>query len=225
MLAGTQWRERLIGLHFFYPVKLKNIIEIIRTKDTSGAVINTVKAFCDHIEKKYLLQDEKNAFILNRLFLEVQNEAFRICNQNNLPYGPVDSIVETYLFPEGIFRFFDQVGNDVMLQSIVNYTQQNPQPYKALIDKLEDMCSKNQLGVKTKEGFYHYNGETKERPADAEELSEEQMKVILYELKKTYIAAAKNIVSEGICGHDMLEFAAREYLNSDKGPFSISLEN
>jgi len=218
----TRSDDRFIGLHFFYPLKLKNIVEIIRTKNTSDKVHNEVTGFCNMIDKRYLLQDEKNAFMLNRLFLEVQNEAYKIHTEGVLSYRQIDAIIEEHLFPEGVFKFFDQVGNDVMLQSVKNYTLQNSAPYQALLDKLEELCKKNLLGVKTKAGFYNYNPGIPEDSSVINPISPDIYDEVLNKLKDIYFQKAMQNVSEGICEQEILEFAAKEYMNTDNGPFTIA---
>jgi 3-hydroxyacyl-CoA dehydrogenase len=213
---------RFIGLHFFYPLKLKNIVEIIRTKNTSDEVLNEVTGFCNMIDKRYLLQDEKNAFMLNRLFLEVQNEAYKIHTEGVLSYRQIDAIIEEHLFPDGVFKFFDQVGNDVMLQSVKNYTLENAAPYQALLDKLEELCEKNLLGVKTKAGFYNYNTEISEDSSAINPVSPDIYDAVLNKLIEIYFQTAMQNVSEGVCEQDILEFAAKEYMNTDNGPFTIA---
>lgn len=218
--AGTN--DRFIGLHFFYPVKLKNIVEIIRTKNTSEKVLKEITGFCNLIEKKYLLQDEKNAFMLNRLFLEVQNEAYKIHTEGLLTYRQIDAIIEKHLFPDGVFKFFDQVGIDVMLQSVKNYTQQNSDSYQALLDKLEELSKKNLLGIKTKAGFYNYGPEIPDDSSVIDQISPDIYKEALKKLTHVYYVAAMQHVLEGDCEQETLEFAAKEYMNTEKGPFTIA---
>ncbi|HNW70506.1 MAG TPA: 3-hydroxyacyl-CoA dehydrogenase family protein [Bacteroidales bacterium] len=221
--AGTN--DRFIGLHFFYPVKLKNIVEIIRTKNTSEKVLKEITGFCTLIEKRFLLQDEKNAFLLNRLFLEVQNEAYKIHTEGLLSYRQIDAIIEEHLFPDGVFKFFDQVGIDVMLQSVKNYTWQNSASYKALLDKLEELSKKNLLGVKTKAGFYDYGQEIPDGASDIDQISPDIYEKALYKLTNVYYLAAKQHVADGDCEQETLEFAAKEYMNTEKGPFTIARGN
>lgn len=221
LLPDTNFNERFIGLHFFYPVKLKNIIEVIITAHTSSETINKIDGFCKITEKMPLRQDEKNAFWLNRLFLEIQNEAFLVQHENIFSYDEIDAIIAEHLFPEGIFKFFDQVGIDIMLQAIKNYTANNPLPYRIMIAKLEELISENKLGVKSKSGFYDYTGvNTKQGSAL---IRNDYYFLVLERLTSAYIMKAQELVNEGVCDKETLEFAAKEYMNTEKGPFSVSL--
>ena len=71
----------------------------------------------------------------------------------------IDNLVKENLFPLGIFEFFDHVGIDVMLASIRNYklNSLSPGSYIPLIQKLEELCANNYLGLKTRKGFYDYS--------------------------------------------------------------------
>lgn len=224
LIPDPRFNDRFIGLHFFYPVKLKNIVELIKTGQTSTETLEKIDGFCEKTDKKQLLQDEKNAFWLNRLFLELQNEAFLIVNERVFSYGQIDAIVAEYLFPEGIFKFFDLVGNDVMLQSIKNYTAENRGPYNAILDKLEELCSKNMLGVKTKTGFYNYHDGSSGNAMNIVFEKDEYYFKVLERLKRAYVGKAQQLVNDGACDSETLEFAAKEYMNTDKGPLAIAHE-
>jgi 3-hydroxybutyryl-CoA dehydrogenase len=223
---SVDFKSRFIGLHYFYPLKLKNIVEIIKTENTSQDVLDKITAFCQKTDKTYLLQDEFNSFILNKLFLEVQNEAYNIFCEGVLSYRQIDKIVDNNLFPGGIFSFFDQVGNDIMLESIKNYIPKAERvPYSALIAKLEELCSQSLLGIKTNAGFYDYQEfNTAETLISAETPDNEYTHEVTQRLINVYVAKAQSIVDGGICSRELLEFAAKEYMNADKGPFSLFTE-
>jgi len=220
LVPDTTLVERFVGLHFFYPVKLKNMVEIIAMQQTSQETIAALKDFCLKTEKKTLLQDEKNAFWLNRLFLEVQNESFLLVAEGKISYKQLDDIVSEQLFPEGIFRFFDQVGIDIMLQSIKNYTAANRTPYQVMLCKLEEHQSKNHLGVKTGAGFYQYGAPDKQ--AEKKIYTDNPFyREIITRLKKAYTGKAQQLIDDGACDRDTLDYAAKEYMNTDKGPFGL----
>lgn len=221
LLPDSTFDERFIGLHFFYPVKLKNIVEVIKTTNTSAETIEKVSEFCIKTAKRQLVQDEKNAFWLNRLFLDIQNEAFLIHNEKNYTFEQIDAIIAEHLFPEGVFKFFDQVGIDIMLQAIRNYTADNPLPYRIMITKLEELISENKLGVKSKSGFYDYTGVNTKQGSVL--IRNDYYFLVLERLTSAYVMKAQDLVNKGVCDKATLEFAAKEYMNSEQGPFSVSL--
>ncbi len=225
LIPSDKFSDRFLGLHFFYPLRLKNIVEIIKTENTSAENLNTIEDFCRNIGKTFLLLDEENAFVLNKLFLSVQNEAFNIFMEGKLSMREIDSLVNEHLFPGGIFSFFDHVGIDIMLASVKNYIPDAERaPYQSLIQKLEQLVSNNQLGVKTNAGFYNY-----EKPEIQETEIIHQNHPIYYKeaitrLQQVYASKAQTIVDCGACNAELLEFAAKEYTNADKGPFSLIIQ-
>ncbi len=227
LIVSDKIKSKFVGLHFFYPTALKNIVEIIRTDDTSKETMDTVLDFCKTIQKEVLVLDEANSFILNKLFLEVQNEACDMVSEEILSYRHIDELVDKNLFPGGVFSFFDHVGNDIMLASVRNYAMQSSEPdkYESMIALLEDMCAKNLLGIKTKTGFYDYNDhDAKENFRFETEPANLILEGMLTCLKLAYIFKAMEIVDEGVCSKEMLEYAAKEYTGADKGPFEIAAE-
>jgi 3-hydroxyacyl-CoA dehydrogenase len=157
VLVPSETRKAFFaGLHFFYPIALKDIAEIILTDDTSRQAVEEVKAFLHTIRRRYLVLKEKDGFILNRIFLGFQNEAFLLVHQQKASMHQVDRIVRERFFPLGVFEFFDSVGLDVMLASIKNYTREDPgqERFLPLIRRMEDLVAAGKLGSKTGEGFY-----------------------------------------------------------------------
>lgn len=220
----AEWAERFIGFHFFYPVQLKSIVEIIKTEKTHPAVIEKMEVFCDKINKKPLILEEEHSFALNKLFLEVQNEAFIISREGKLTFAEIDYIVHKNLFPEGIFCFFDKVGIDIMLESIKNYIPPSERKsFVPLIEELESLYAMNMLGAKTGAGFYDYSrGDHLCFQHGPDKEKENIVKDAITRLRIKYINTANKIVENGVCSADFLDFAAREYINSDSGPFSIN---
>jgi 3-hydroxyacyl-CoA dehydrogenase/radical SAM superfamily enzyme YgiQ (UPF0313 family) len=219
-LCPSKSREKnFAGLHFFYPVNLVNIIEVIQTANTSEQTLNRLYSFLDAIRRKYFLLKEDQGFILNRIFLDVQNEAYRIVEQGNVTYREIDIMVRDALFPSGIFEFFDHVGLDTMLQSIRSYTRDYPHAdyYLPLISKLEELLGHGYLGKKSGHGFYNYSEETMENPAVT--ISPEEQKEILNHLNFTYKNSARRFITHSGLTIDELNEALKEYFGTETGPF------
>lgn len=211
--------EDIIGMHFFYPVSLKSIVELMVSEQTDPAITNKAKHFLQTINRKYILLNRESAFMLNRLFLDFQNEAYLLKVINNLSYEEIDAVVKKYFFPIGVFGFFDSVGLDVMLSSIKNYSTFSscPEQYNGLIEELTRMTSHGYLGQKSKQGFYSYESSiSTEKPLDP--IIEKQ---VYLQLKDCYIQTSANFAEKGFYDKSTINEAVKEYMGIEKGPFEI----
>ena len=203
------------GLHFFYPVSLKNIVEFTVMTSTSANTIAMVESFLDNIDRRFITLDENNSFILNKIFLDFQNESFLIVNAGKCTQLQLDQLVKKYIFPFGVFDFCDSVGIDTMLTSIQNYTRgyPNKEYYSSLISALQHLLEQGKFGVKSQEGFFKYPmGEILvEEPINAVEIVEN--------LRQTWISSSKRFTAEAHIPVDVANYAIREYFALTKGPF------
>jgi 3-hydroxyacyl-CoA dehydrogenase len=210
LIPSETRKDKFAGLHFFYPIALKNIVEVILTPDSSKRTRNELISFLRIIHRRFLLLDEKDSFILNRIFLHFQNEAFLLVNEKKASIHQIDRIVRDQFFPMGVFEFFDSVGLDIMLVSIKNYSKNDPskEHYNPLISQLQELVSKGRLGLKTKSGFY-FQGISFD-PGYPENDAE-----IISKLKASYVFAFSQFCrSSGIPAKE-LKMAMDEYFGSE----------
>jgi 3-hydroxybutyryl-CoA dehydrogenase len=201
--------SNFIGLHFFYPVVLKNIVEMTVTPKTDPELIPVVESFLHRINRRYITLDEKNSFILNRILLEVQNEAFHMVMAGKCTHLQMDQLVRENLFPFGIFDFFDSVGLDTMHFSVRNYTGTYPNQahYEALIATMESLVVKGRLGLKSQTGFYDY-------PLAIGVLDDPGDKLnIIKHLRDTWIESARHFTSMANIAAEDINHAIREYFD------------
>ncbi len=156
LIPSENRKDKFVGLHFFYPIALKDIVEVIMTHETSKDTLQHITFFLKRIRRRFLLLEEKDSFILNRIFLHFQNEAFLLVNEKKASLQQIDRLVRDHFFPTGVFEFFDSVGLDVMLASVKNYSKNDSEEerYHPLIGQLQELVSEGRLGTKTKGGFY-----------------------------------------------------------------------
>lgn len=222
LFSPLEYKTLGLGLHFFYPVGLRNIIEINLSPYTSDKAVQLVKQFLNKIGRRYIVLPEEHAFILNRLFLDFQVEAYNLMKKNKLSYRQIDHLVTKYMFPIGVFEFFDSVGIDIMLLSIRNYTHFSAHPkfYQPLLECLGDLLGQGRLGQKTKAGFYDYTEGTDR----AEEPEIKNEKDLVERLKLFYVLPILDFVKKGICKEEEIDHAFREYLSVEKGPVTLAKE-
>ena len=179
--AGSR---QFAGLHFFYPVPLKDIVEVTLASSTTLETRTAIEAFLDSIKRRCISMDEENSFILNKIFLEFQNEAFLIVHDGACSFIQMDHLVKKHFFPFGVFDFCDSVGLDTMLASVQNYTMNYPDKgkYSLFISALSGFVAAGKLGVSTREGFYIYPVEelTTEETSQILDLSVDVVKTRLH---------------------------------------------
>jgi 3-hydroxybutyryl-CoA dehydrogenase len=219
LIVSEKRTSSTIGIHFFYPVQLKNIAEIITTDSTSGEVRSASKAFLESINREYIILNEKNGFILNRIFLDVQNEAFLAAKEGDIPFEQADAIVQAAMFPDGIFGFMDSVGLDTMLASIRNYTRDYPHRdfFVPLMNVLEQLIRSGRTGKKSGAGFFAYSGEKENAPTH--ESSLEVIREFESRVKLAYISSLKRFAMQSHINISDLDRFMTEYLGAEKSIF------
>ncbi len=149
-------KNRVAGMHFFYPIAIKNITELVFSDDTDDLTRDCLRLFLETINRFYIEQDEKNAFILNRFLLEIQIKAFELQKKHQIAYKELDEIAKSIIPDFGLFEMMDQVGHYTMYNSILNYSlmDQDKQKYKPLLTELNNkMENKESKPV----SFYNQN--------------------------------------------------------------------
>ena len=213
LVPSEKRKDKFAGLHFFYPIALKNIVEVIKTPDTSKDTIKKITSFLERIQRNFLMLEEKDGFILNRIFLYFQNEAFLLTKENKASILQIDRIVKENFFPIGVFEFFDSVGLDIMLSSVKNYLKYDPAPeqFYPLILQLEEHVSNGRLGVKKNGGFYRegilYD------PGKPENDTQ-----IILKLADSYKLAFNNLCHSSSIPTQELKMAMDEYFSAETPP-------
>ncbi len=215
-LIPSERRNRTFaGLHFFYPVNLKNIVEIIFPDTSSEDTRNKIIHFLEHIHRKFLVLDEHHSFILNRIFLDFQNEAFQLVKAGHITVRQLDELVRNHFFPFGVFDFMDSVGLDTMRSAINNYTFDYPHRdyYLSLIHALEEKIRMGQLGQKSGQGFYPLLHD--------EEKPDLEPEGIIHHLRQTFYSSAKRFSMRSGCSIEEMNEAIKEYFELEKGLFEL----
>ncbi len=150
--------ERIIGLHFFNPVHIMKLLEIVVGAQTSAAVTEQMRAFAERIGKQPIVVQDAPGFATSRLGLVIGLEAIRMVEQGVASPEDIDKAMTLgYGFPMGPLELTDLVGLDVRL-SIAEYLAdkleqgEHFQPPKLL----RDMVAEGKLGKKSGQGFYEW---------------------------------------------------------------------
>jgi len=156
--AVTKRPDKVLGLHFFNPVPLMKLLEIVRTVVTSDETLETAQAFGRSLGKNVITAKDTSGFIVNRLAVLYQLEAIRMLENGVATAEDIDTGTTSGLgHPMGPLTLNDLVGNDV-LYFIANILYEDTKnPAYAPPNLLRKMVTAGWLGRKTGKGFYEYN--------------------------------------------------------------------
>ena len=146
--------SRVCGLHFFNPVHVMKLVELSYLKDTSNEVIDTAKQLALSLDKEVILVKNSPGFIVNRLLIPMINEAAKIVEEGIASIEDIDKAMKYGAnHPLGPLKLSDLIGNDITLNILYSLQDKLDLDISKLIkEKVEN----NDLGRKTKKGFYDY---------------------------------------------------------------------
>jgi 3-hydroxybutyryl-CoA dehydrogenase len=149
--------HRMIGLHFFNPVHINRLVEIVRGNVTAVEVVQASEAFVKRIDKDAIVVKDSPGFATSRLGVLLGLEAMRMLEEGVASAADIDRALELgYRHPVGPLKLTDLVGLDVRLD-IARYLHHElgTDQYKPPLI-LEQMVAQGKLGKKSGEGFYKW---------------------------------------------------------------------
>jgi 3-hydroxybutyryl-CoA dehydrogenase len=155
--AATKRPDRVIGLHFFNPVPVMDLIEIVKAITTSDETVEFARSYGETLGKTTVLSRDRAGFIVNTLLIPYLNDAIRMLEEGFATREDVDAAVHLGLnHPMGPLRLADLIGLDTCLQiANVLYEEFRDGKY-APPPLLRRMVTAGHLGRKTGRGFYEY---------------------------------------------------------------------
>jgi len=155
---STNRRDRFLGLHFFNPVPVMKLLEVIRTADTSDETFKIAMEFGKNLGKTCVTCKDTPGFIVNRLLVPYMSEAIRMLERGDASAEDIDIAMKLGAgYPMGPFELSDYVGLDTSKSVRETYARYYPDnPLFKPIPLADKLVAEGKLGMKTGEGFYKY---------------------------------------------------------------------
>ncbi len=157
LAAVTQRADRFIGMHFFNPVPMMALVEIIRGLQTSDATHDAVHDLAKRLGKSPITVKNAPGFVVNRILVPMINEAFFVLGEGLATPEDIDAGMRLGCnHPIGPLALADMIGLDVCLAVMEVYLDQFGDSKYRPSPMLKEMVAAGRLGRKSGQGVYHY---------------------------------------------------------------------
>jgi 3-hydroxybutyryl-CoA dehydrogenase len=157
LAAVSKNPARVIGMHFFNPVPLMQLVEIISALQTSEATRDTVVALTQALGKTARVSTDSYGFVVNRVLVPMINEAINCLNEGVASAEDVDEMMKLGAnHPIGPLALADLIGLDIVLNIMSTLQNGFDDPKYRPSPLLKKMCDAGYLGRKSGRGFFKY---------------------------------------------------------------------
>jgi 3-hydroxyacyl-CoA dehydrogenase/enoyl-CoA hydratase/3-hydroxybutyryl-CoA epimerase/enoyl-CoA isomerase len=164
LAESLQYQERFCGMHFFNPVHVMPLVEIIRGKKSSKQAIATTVTFAKAIGKNPIVVNDCPGFLVNRVLFPYLN-ALTALIRDGADFQRVDTIMEGFGWPMGPAYLLDVIGMDTACHAgkilAAGYPDRMQNDYATAIEALYEA---DRLGQKSGSGFYSYEKDKSGKP-------------------------------------------------------------
>jgi 3-hydroxybutyryl-CoA dehydrogenase len=149
--------DRFVGMHFFNPVPVLPLVEIVRGLETSDETVATVTALAERIGKTPVVVNDAPGFVANRLLLPMINEAIFTLDEGIASAEAIDTVMKLGMsHPMGPLALADLVGLDICLDILETLHRDFGDDKYRPSPLLRRMVAAGRLGRKSGQGFYAY---------------------------------------------------------------------
>jgi 3-hydroxybutyryl-CoA dehydrogenase len=157
LAARTRRPERVLGLHFFAPVQVMKLVEVVVGLDTTGGTVDTAESFAREIGKQPIPTKDRSGFIVNMLLIPYLMAGVRMYEEGFASREDIDEGMRLGCgHPMGPLTLCDFLGLDVMYAICNSLFDEFKRPEYAPPPLLKRMIASGRLGRKTGRGFYEY---------------------------------------------------------------------
>ena len=155
--AASKAPSRLIGMHFFNPVPMMQLVEIIRALQTADVVCDKVVKLTESLGKTARVSKDSYGFVVNRVLIPMINEAINCVHEGLASPEDIDVMMKLGTNqPMGPLSLADLVGLDIVLDIMETLYQGFDDPKYRPSPLLKQMCDAGYLGRKAGRGFFSY---------------------------------------------------------------------
>lgn len=156
--SATKHPERVIGMHFLYPVPVMKITEVVKGIDTSDETVQRTMQVIGNMGKTgILVRRDSPGYVVNRIMAPMLNEAIGVYAEGMASVEDIDTAMKLGAgFPLGMLEFMDRVGLDTVYDSIMVLYNGFRDPKYRPHPLLCTMVGSGHYGRKTGQGFYRY---------------------------------------------------------------------
>jgi 3-hydroxybutyryl-CoA dehydrogenase len=151
--------ERVAGMHFFNPAPVMKLVEVVTTPFSNEQTISSIVELARQLDKTPVLCKDSPGFIVNHVARPYYLEALRLIEQGISDFATIDMLLEATGFKMGPFKLMDLIGNDINYAVSCSVYEQLGSPERLRPSAVQrEKVEKQELGRKTKKGYYDYNG-------------------------------------------------------------------
>ncbi len=209
-------KSRIMGVHFFNPVPLMKLVEVIPTEETDKKLLSEVKSSLEGWGKSVVTAKDTPGFIVNRVARPFYSEALKIYEEGLADFATIDWAMKEFGgFRMGPFELMDYIGNDVnysATKAVYDGTNHDPRYKPSPIQK--KLMDEGLLGRKSGKGYFDYS----ENAVNPEPNKNEKLgKKIFNRILTMLINAAVDALNGAIATRDDIDTAMTTGVNYPKG--------
>lgn len=207
--------ERVVGVHFFNPVVLMDLVEVIKGEKTDESVMQTAYQLCLRLKKRPVrVEKDTPGFIVNRVNAPVRVFLGAVVDEGHATCEEIDAVMKSAGDPMGPFELADYVGLDTVYYSAI-YRGETLHPDYAPFKKLTEKVKAGHLGRKTGQGFYDWS---QGRPKI--DLSRKTDRVTPDDILFIKLNEAMKLLEEGVATAEDIDLAMVLGTGDRVGPFT-----